>query len=58
MESNVIALGVGIGVGLPATIASIVSACYGWKAYKRRQRESTRPTAWPAEAILKARNTL
>jgi len=57
-ESNVIALGVGIGVGLPATIASIVSACYGWKAYKRRQRESTRPTDRRPEANLKARITL
>ena len=34
-QSDHIALGVGIGVGLPGTIATMVGAYYGWKACKR-----------------------
>jgi hypothetical protein len=35
-ESNRIALGVGIGVGLPAAVAGIIGAYYGVKLYYRR----------------------
>jgi hypothetical protein len=39
-ESDEIALGVGIGIGIPALIATVAGSYFGWRMWRKAQSAS------------------